>query len=202
MTNKFLELYEQTSKNALPNEIKQKNGYNYLSWALAWKHFKTEYPEGRIETINYPDANGNLVLPYLATEIGYFVGLRCYLTNNDFEHKIYTEFVHPVLDFSNRALKAPTSQNINNSLQRARAKVIAMASGIGLAIYSNEDLPAPDTAPQDKTNIALDWLESSKDIDEFNSRLDKTLKKVPDLKSDDYFQIEATTLRNKFKKEG
>lgn len=149
-TNKFQELYEATFKSNISDEIKSKNKFDYLSWAYATKHLKVNYPEAKVVVAKYPDANGNEILPYLASNLGYFVTVRLYLNNQDFKDGIFEEFTHPVFDYRNQAIKNPTSMNINNSIQRATAKVIAIATGIGLSLYANEDIPNEDNAPSER----------------------------------------------------
>ena len=51
--------------------------------------------------------------------------------------------IHPVLDAKNRPILAPTSFDINTSIQRCLVKAIAL-HGLGLAIYAGEDLPMLD----------------------------------------------------------
>lgn len=48
--------------------------------------------------------------------------------------------IHPVLDAKNRPILAPTSFDINTSIQRCLVKAIAL-HGLGLSIYAGEDLP-------------------------------------------------------------
>jgi hypothetical protein len=63
-----------------------------------------------------------------------------------------------VLDARNRPLAAPDAFQINTSLQRALVKAIAL-HGLGLYIYSGEDLPQPvaeaanDGAPPDTAKV-------------------------------------------------
>ena len=51
--------------------------------------------------------------------------------------------VHPVTDHRNQTIAQPNSQEINTSIQRCLAKVIAL-HGLGLYIFAGEDLPEPD----------------------------------------------------------
>lgn len=178
--SKFKELYDNTFKSNISEEVSSKNGYDYLSWAYAMKHLKINYPEAKIVPVKYPDANGNEVLPFLATSIGYFVTVRLYLNNQDFKDGIFEEFTHPVFDYRNQAIMKPTSMNINNSIQRATAKVIAIATGIGLSLYANEDIPNENNAPAEKQSDidkAINWLEEAVNPTQFNKRLNEINKK-------------------------
>lgn len=53
--------------------------------------------------------------------------------------------IHPVLDGRNRPIMAPSSFDINTSIQRCLVKAIAL-HGLGLYIYAGEDLPQPVNA--------------------------------------------------------
>lgn len=53
--------------------------------------------------------------------------------------------IHPVLDARNRPIQAPSSFDINTSIQRCLVKAIAL-HGLGLSIYAGEDLPDLDAA--------------------------------------------------------
>lgn len=143
----FWEAYTDTCKSRLGEEVQEKNGYNYLSWAYALKHLKISYPEARVRVYKYPDPNGNLIVPYLRTKNGTYVTVRLYLDRLDLKEDIYEEFTHPVLDYRNKPILEPTSFQINTSIQRATAKVIAIGTGIGLSLYANEDLP-PEIEPE------------------------------------------------------
>jgi hypothetical protein len=48
--------------------------------------------------------------------------------------------IHPVLDARNRPILAPSSFDINTSIQRCLVKATAL-HGLGLYIYAGEDLP-------------------------------------------------------------
>ena len=73
-------------------------------------------------------------LPYLASEAGVFVEVAVTVQG------ITMSQIHPVLDGRNRPLMAPTSFDINTSIQRCLVKAIAL-HGLGLYIYAGEDLP-------------------------------------------------------------
>ena len=56
----------------------------------------------------------------------------------------------PVMDHLNRAIKNPTSTDINKATMRCLAKAIAMC-GLGHYIYAGEDLPVDDETPKTKS---------------------------------------------------
>ena len=63
----------------------------------------------------------------------------------------------PVMDFRNKSISADAvnSMDINKTIQRATAKAIAM-HGLGLALYTGEDLPDEVIAPVEKKLMKLD----------------------------------------------
>ena len=75
-------------------------------------------------------------LPYLFAEIGVFVEVAVTVQG------VTLSQIHPVLDGRNRPILAPTSFDINTSIQRCLVKAIAL-HGLGLYIYAGEDLPQP-----------------------------------------------------------
>ena len=139
---KFQELY---SLNV--NEyVEKKNDLSYLSWAYAWAEFKKIYPDATYEVKK--DAEG-----------------RCYFGDEDIGYMVYTsvtaggltyEMWLPVMDNANKSMKreaytystrsgdktveAVTMFDINKAVMRCLVKNLAMF-GLGLYIYSGEDLP-------------------------------------------------------------
>jgi hypothetical protein len=160
MNNIFKENYDNTFKKVISSEVEKKGNFDYLSWAYAVKHLKISYPESITEQVNYPDANGNLVLPYLKTELGFFVTCRIYLTKQDFKDGVFQAFTHPVLDNRNRSLAKPDSFQINTSYMRCLTKGIAITTGLGLSLYAGEDLP-PEPKEEIKKEVSPDKLENT-----------------------------------------
>jgi hypothetical protein len=125
----------------------------YLSWAFAIKLLKESYPESSWVLVNYPDSKGNIVLPYLTTDAGYFVTINLFLTKDDRLSGFSHSFTHPVLDNRHKPIQMPNSFDINTSFMRGLTKLIGMVTGIGLSLYSGEDLPKqennnPDPDPK------------------------------------------------------
>jgi hypothetical protein len=73
----------------------------------------------------------------------------------------------PVMDFKNQAVKNPTSVDINKAMMRCLAKCIA-TFGIGLYIYSGEDLPSEVVEPVDVEKIITN-LKASKTLEELKT---------------------------------
>lgn len=110
--------------------IEKKGDFAYLSWPFAVAQLRLADPTACWEVRRF---NG---LPYLFSEFGVFVEVAVTVQG------VCLSQVHPVLDGRNRPILAPTSFDINTSIQRALVKAIAL-HGLGLYIYAGEDLPQP-----------------------------------------------------------
>jgi hypothetical protein len=117
----------------------------YLSWSWAWAEFKKRCPNAKYEIKTF---NG---LPYVFDEkTGYMVFTS--VTVDDVTHDMWL----PVMDSNNKAMKdkpyeyttklgkktvAPATMfDVNKTIMRCLVKNLAMF-GLGLYIYSGEDLP-------------------------------------------------------------
>ena len=117
----------------------------YLSWSWAWAEFKKRCPNAKYEIKMF---NG---LPYVFDEkTGYMVFTS--VTVDDVTHDMWL----PVMDSNNKAMKdkpydyttkfgkktvaAATMFDVNKTIMRCLVKNLAMF-GLGLYIYSGEDLP-------------------------------------------------------------
>ena len=69
----------------------------------------------------------------------------------------------PVMDYKNKAISNPDAMSVNTAMQRCLAKAIAL-HGIGLYIYSGEDVPNIETEVVDVTDIVVALSESA-DVD-------------------------------------
>lgn len=122
---------------------------SYLSWAWAWAEVKRHYPEASY-TIQKFENN----LPYVYDEnTGYMVFTS--VTIAGITHEMWL----PVMDGANKAMKnqpynyttkygeksveAASMFDVNKTVMRCLVKNLAMF-GLGLYIYSGEDLPEPE----------------------------------------------------------
>ena len=110
--------------------VEKKGGFSYLSWPYAVAQLRLADPTATWEVRRFDG------LPYLATDAGVFVEVAVTYAG------VTLSQIHPVLDARNRPLMAPSSFEINTSLQRCLVKAIAL-HGLGLYIYAGEDLPQP-----------------------------------------------------------
>ena len=126
--------------------VEEKNGLKYLSWAYAWQKVMELYPNAVYEIERFDNK------PYLYDEItGYMVFTKMNIEG------IEREMWLPVMDSNNKAMldhdytydtkykkgikvEAATMFDINKTIMRCLVKNLAMY-GLGLALYSGEDLP-------------------------------------------------------------
>lgn len=108
--------------------VEKKGQFAYLSWPYAVAQLRQADPSAHWEVRRFDG------LPYLATELGYFVEVAVTVGG------VMLSQIHPVLDARNKPLMAPTPFDINTSIQRCLVKAIAL-HGLGLNIYAGEDLP-------------------------------------------------------------
>lgn len=165
LDNKFKSLYSKDLGNnveILKKEFTSKKtgktttiNLKYLSWAFAVKVLKEEYPEAGYRTILF---NG---LPYQETKAGSFVGVELWLTKQDRKDGFTETYIFPVLDSTMKSVANPNSFQINTAHQRCLSKAIAVVTGLGLHLYTGEDIDAikqdyedqeEETKPQEKIN--------------------------------------------------
>ena len=139
---KFQELYSLN----VNQYVEKKQGLSYLSWSYAWAEFKKIYPDATYEIKK--DEQG-----------------RCYFGDELIGYMVYTsvtaggltyEMWLPVMDNANKSMKlnaytystrqgeksveAISMFDINKAVMRCLVKNLGMF-GLGLYIYSGEDLP-------------------------------------------------------------
>ena len=129
--NYFIEL----SRINVNEHVERKGQFSYLSWAFAVSQLRQFDPTAtwRVERFDG--------LPYLMTDLGVFVEVAVCVKG------VSLSQIHPVLDSKNRPILAPTAFDINTSIQRCLVKAIAL-HGLGLYLYSGEDLPLASDEPK------------------------------------------------------
>jgi hypothetical protein len=113
----------------------KKNGLTYLSWAWAWTEVLKADPKANWEVKLFEGS------PLM------FIGggtHMVWVTVTMFDKPMTCML--PVLDYRNKPIPTPNSFDVNTSIMRCLVKAIAM-HGLGLYIYSGEDLP-PDSEPE------------------------------------------------------
>lgn len=121
------------------DKTEKKGNLTYLSWAFAFGEVKKLYPDMNYQVYERETQYG---------PVNFFTdGKTCWVkvgvTINGLEH---IEML-PVMDFSNKSipLERVTSTDTNKAIQRCLTKAIAR-HGLGLYIYSGEDLPEEEAA--------------------------------------------------------
>ena len=130
-SNYFVEL----SKINVNEHVERKGQFSYLSWPFAVSQLRQFDPVATWQVLRFDG------LPYLNTEAGCFVEVAVCVRG------VSLSQIHPVLDSKNRPILAPTAFDINTSIQRCLVKAIAL-HGLGLYLYSGEDLPLTSDEPK------------------------------------------------------
>jgi hypothetical protein len=125
--------------------VEKKGVFAYLSWPYAVQQLRLADPEATWEVKRFDG------LPYLRTEVGYFVEVAVTVSG------VTLSQIHPVLDVRNRPIPEPTSFDINTSIQRCLVKAIAL-HGLGLYIYAGEDPPQTDAGSPPATSFSTQFL--------------------------------------------
>lgn len=133
-TKKELNYFQILDAIDISDHVETKNGLSYLSWSWAWKIVKEHHPDATYKIYERDTEYG---------PVNYFTdGATCWvktgLTINGIE---YIEEL-PVMDYKNRSilLNDITSFDVNKAIQRSLTKAAAR-HGVGLRLYSGEDLP-------------------------------------------------------------
>ncbi len=123
--------FEKLCALDVSGHVEKKGRFAYLSWPWAVQELGKVDPTATWEVVKHDG------LPYLKTELGYFVEVAVTVQG------VKKSQIHPILDHNNRPHSKPTSFDVNTSIQRALVKAIAL-HGLGLYIYAGEDLPPGD----------------------------------------------------------
>lgn len=167
-----MNIYEELRAVNVNGHTEKKNGLTYLSWAWAWDEVMRRYPGAEYEIKEFDGK------PYLYDKtLGYLV-----MTSMTIDGITRTMWL-PVMDGANKAMKdepytyqvkeyknrqwtggyvdktvePATMFDINTAIMRCLVKNIAMF-GLGLYIYSGEDLP-PEI-PKKLTDAHIATLET------------------------------------------
>lgn len=193
--------YKELSELPIKRLVEKKGGLDYLSWSNAWDMLKKQYPSTQRK-----------VYECEATGLNYFTdGLSAYvkvgIIVNDIEHIDYL----PVMDFRNKSIPTAkmTSFDVSKTIQRATAKAIAM-HGLGLSLWTGEDIPSKTTEDNVMTHISLDigsdnWTKALSYVvankhlgtEKLVSMLSKKYKVTDVVKKEIEKTIKMNTLKNK-----
>jgi hypothetical protein len=123
------------------DKIETKGKVEYLSWAFAWQMLKEIYPTAQRVVYENPLTGLNFFTD------GKTAYVKVGIAVDGIEHIDYL----PVMDFRNASipLEKITSMDVNKTIQRSTAKAIAL-HGLGLALWTGEDLPEAVTQVVEK----------------------------------------------------
>ncbi|WP_285046329.1 DUF1071 domain-containing protein [Lactococcus petauri] len=161
----FEKLYYIDVSDNVETKKSGKTTLSYLSWTWAWAEFAKRFPSAtyEIEKFEAPDGTKR---PYIYDEsTGYMVFTN--VTIDGLTHEMWL----PVMDGANKAMKskpykymtkyngeksveAASMFDVNKTIMRCLVKNLAMF-GLGLYIYSGEDLPEVDEEAKEKEVAAF-----------------------------------------------
>ena len=126
-------------------KVEKKNGLSYLSWAWAWGELKKLHPTATY-TI-YENKDG-----WFYHTDGKTGWVKTGVSVEGIEHIEYL----PIMDFKNKSIPADsiTSFDVNKAIQRSLTKAVAR-HGLGLYVYSGEDLPETDNGEIKEKQIVV-----------------------------------------------
>jgi hypothetical protein len=140
--------FNELRKINVNEKIEKKNGLSYLSWAWA------------VDTLLQHDPNATW--EYKPHQMwGETVMVFCEVKAFGVSRTAQL----PVMDHRNKAISNPDAFAVNTAMQRCLAKAIAL-HGLGLYIYSGEDLPEEDKPSVDDH---IKTLSEAKTVDELKA---------------------------------
>ncbi len=114
----------------ITSHTEKKGKFTYLSWAYAVRFLREHFPSATWTVKHFDD------IPYKFSPAGCFVEVTVVIDDKEFTQ------IHPILNYQNKVVNDPDAFMVNTSIQRCLAKAIAIATGIGLSLYSGEDIPS------------------------------------------------------------
>lgn len=114
--------------------IDKKGQFSYLSWSHAVDQVKRYDPNMTWRVMRFPQPGGGPDIPWMITPAGCFVEVEVTVKGRTVSQ------LQPIMDFKNKAMQSPDVMDVNKAIQRCLVKGIA-SHGLGLYIYSGEDLP-------------------------------------------------------------
>lgn len=134
--NETKSVFETLFEINVNEHVEKKNGLSYLSWPYAWAELKKRFPDANYKV--YETESGCI----------YFTdGRTCWVkTGVTIEGLEHIEYL-PIMDYRNKSisLENVTSFDVNKTIQRSLTKALAR-HGLGLYLYSGEDLPEIETS--------------------------------------------------------
>jgi len=134
LNEKIEPIFKRLASIDVSSFTEKKGKLTYLSWAHAWRIFKTECPDAVYHISRFDGESFCLA----DEELGLMVHTS--VTACDETHEMWL----PVMDYRNKALNPSeaTMFEVNKTIMRCLVKNLAMF-GLGINIYAGEDLPTP-----------------------------------------------------------
>ena len=156
--SKYLEL----RKIDVSEHIEKKNNLSYLSWDWAVDTLLQQDPSATWEYKEPAQFGETLMVFCSVTAFG----------------KTMTAQL-PVMDYRNKAIVNPDAFSVNTAMQRCLAKAIAL-HGIGLYIYSGEDLPENTVKEIEVTEYQLGQFKKQLEDAVKDGKLKEAFFKMPE----------------------
>jgi len=165
-------------KTNVNEHTEKKNGLTYLSWAWAWAEALKADPEAtyKIEMFGdkcYMEINGTAMVFVTVTLFG--KPMMCQLPVMDSYNKSITiEGVTTINKYGKEITTKLDSFNVNTAIMRCMTKALAL-HGLGMYIYSGEDLPLGENENDEGTpdeGRMLDYIaaiEATTTVDELKN---------------------------------
>lgn len=137
--------FEEINRIDVSEHIEKKMNLSYLSWAWAWQEMKKIDENAKVVVHEFPeyiavgDSVKEILKPYLSDKGGAWVKVSVTLNG-----RTETEYL-PVMDMRNKAVVEPDATTINKNIKRCFVKALAL-HGLGLYVYSGEDVPEQEPA--------------------------------------------------------
>jgi hypothetical protein len=159
--------FSEAYKLPIGEHVEKKGKFSYLSWPYAVRFLRENFP-GAVWNI-HENQDG---LPIFSIGSSHMVKVSVVL-----DGQVFTQW-HPILNSNNKPIQEPSTFEINTSIQRALAKAIGIATGIGLGLYAGEDLPTEngDDQKDDDTHGAKQLEVYDKARDAIELMCDKDAK--------------------------
>ena len=143
--------------------LKHANNAKYISWSDTWTLILDRYPYSTKRFWEVVRENKSVMV-------------WCELTISDGEHSWSQEQFLPVMGQKNEAIFDPSARAVSDTMQRCLTKTAALFN-LGLWLYSGEDVPRLESAPNILTgNITAEQVsELTERLKATDSEVDKFL---------------------------
>ena len=145
-------------------KIQQKGGFNYLSWSFAWTYLMGVFPES-----TYMIQSDNV---FADNTVEVIVSV----TITDGDDSLTRAMRLPVMDHRNAAIQDPDARDLSDARMRCLVKCLALF-GLGLYIYSGEDIPRKRVTEDDATDEQFAKIQDYKDAGQIHETTQEWIDK-------------------------